>query len=69
LLETREAVNKSIGGGSLIQNQTVTVVPGNSGLFELQIKASHPLVFLPDAWKKKTMISLESTATGKELAP
>lgn len=69
--ETLEAVNKSIGGGSLIQNHTVTVnlVPGSSDLFEVKINASHPLVFLPDSWKKSTMISLESTATGKELVP
>lgn len=69
--ETLEAVNKSIGGGSLIQNHTVTVnlVSGHSDLFEVKINASHPLVFLPDSWQNSTMISLESTATGKEIAP
>lgn len=68
--ETLEAVNKSIGGGSLIQNHTVTVnLVGHSDLFEVKINASHPLVFLPDSWQNSTMISLESTATGKELVP
>jgi len=69
--ETLEVINKSIGGGSLIQNHTVTVGPdaNNPSLFEVKINATHPLVFLPDSWQKSTMISLESTATGKELAP
>ena len=69
--EALEMVNKSIGGGNLIQNHTVTVSPDadNPSLFEIKIQASHPLVFLPDSWQKSTMISLESTASGKEFTP
>ncbi|MDN4492244.1 TadE/TadG family type IV pilus assembly protein [Ureibacillus aquaedulcis] len=70
-LETEEVINKSIGSSSILSNHQVFIqnVPGNADLFEIEIKAEHPLVFLPDSIANLASITIDSKATGKVLVP
>ena len=67
--ETKEVIDKSIEGGELLKNQSFYIEPPDSGTFVVYITASHPLVFLPNSWKEKTLITINAKATGKVLAP
>lgn len=69
--ETQDVINQSIGGGELIQNHSFDIYPdpANPDLFVLEITADHPLVFLPNSWQEKTLITIHSKATGKVLVP
>ncbi|RHW39904.1 pilus assembly protein [Lysinibacillus yapensis] len=69
--ETKEVIEKSIGGSSLLREHQFAIqsVAGNSDLFEIKITANHPLVFLPDAIANSALIPINSTATGKVLVP
>lgn len=69
--ETKEVIDQSIGGSSLLRNHNFVIqnVSGNADLFEIKITASHPLVFLPDSIANRASISIDSKATGKVLVP
>lgn len=70
-IETKEVIDKSIEGGELLKNHSFVIErdQGNTSLFVVTITASHPLVFLPNSWKEKTLITINSKATGKVLVP
>ncbi|PYF07647.1 hypothetical protein [Ureibacillus chungkukjangi] len=69
--ETKEVIDQSIGGSSLLRNHYFVIqnVSGSADLFEIKITASHPLVFLPDSFANRASISIDSKATGKVLVP
>jgi hypothetical protein len=68
--ETKEVIDKSIEGGELLKNQSFVINrDAGTNLFVVNITASHPLVFLPNSWKEKTLITINAKATGKVLAP
>lgn len=69
--ETKEVIDESIGGASILQDHQFVIrnVPGSSDLFEITITAKHPLVFLPDSIADSALISLDSKAIGKVLVP
>jgi len=69
--ETKEVIDKSIGGSSLLKSHSFFIqnVPGSADLFEIKITARHPLVFLPDRIANRAAITIDSAATGKVLVP
>ncbi|RTQ94046.1 TadE/TadG family type IV pilus assembly protein [Lysinibacillus telephonicus] len=69
--ETKEVIDESIGGASILQDHQFVIrnVPGSSDLFEITITAKHPLVFLPDSIADSALITLDSKAIGKVLVP
>ncbi len=69
--ETKEVIDQSLAGSSILQNHQFVVqnVAGSADLFEIKITASHPLVFLPDSMADQALITIDSKATGKVLVP
>lgn len=63
--EALETVNESIGNSSLITNVTIDIPSNGDGRFELKVNARHPLVFIPEKWKSKMSVPIDSTAAGK----
>ena len=63
--EAVDAVKESIGDSSLLTNPLVTVSSGGPGLFDLKISAKHSLVFIPEKYKSKMSVPINSEATGK----
>lgn len=60
-----DAVNESIGSSSLINDVAVSVPSAGNGLFELNITAKHPLVFIPEKWKTTMSVPISSKVAGK----
>ncbi|MBD7984753.1 pilus assembly protein [Sporosarcina sp. Sa2YVA2] len=60
-----DAVNESIGSSSLINDVAVSVPSAGNGLFELNITAQHPLVFIPEKWKSTMSVPISSKVAGK----
>ncbi len=56
---------ESIGGSNLLKEANVNITPTGSNLFELQIEANHPLVFIPENWKSTMSVPIKSTVSGK----
>ncbi|QCR31546.1 pilus assembly protein [Lysinibacillus sp. SGAir0095] len=69
--ETKEVIDQSIAGSSLLQSHSFVIqnVSGSGDLFEIKITARHPLVFLPDSMASLASITIDSEATGKVLVP
>jgi len=69
--ETKKVIDESLSGSSIVQNHQFVIrnVGGSSDLFEIKITASHPLVFLPNSFAQKALITIDSKATGKVLVP
>lgn len=64
-MEASDTVLESIGGSSLLTGATVSVTPAGSNLFELEVQASHPLVFIPQKWKSTMAVPIKSSVSGK----
>lgn len=69
--ETKEVIDQSLSGDELLKNHSFMIQtnPLHPELFEVKITASHPLVFLPESIKNKTLFTIDSKVTGKVLVP
>ena len=61
-----DTVLESIGGSSLLAGATCfRHAQRGSNLFELEVQASHPLVFIPQKWKSTMAVPIKSDGIGK----
>lgn len=69
--EAKDLIDKAIGDSELLKNHTFDIREDvyNPALFVITIKADHSLVFLPENFKQKVPIKLDSKAIGKVLMP
>lgn len=69
-LETEAVINRSLEDGELLTNYSFQINEDPySDIFVIEVTAKHPLIFLPNSWREKTLITLNSKATGKVLVP
>ncbi len=68
-MEAKDTVMESIGGSNLLKDANVNVTPTGNNLFELQIEANHPLVFIPEKWKSTMSVPIKTTVSGKVMLP
>ena len=66
-MEAKDTVMESIGGSNLLKEANVNITLTGDNLFELQIEANHPLVFIPEKWKSTMSVPIKSTVSGKVL--
>ncbi|UOQ83623.1 pilus assembly protein [Gracilibacillus salinarum] len=65
--EAKDTITEAIGSSSVIDYQSMNVVPLNNGKFELNLEVSHSLIFVPDEWKPSTSITLDEKVVSQVL--